>query len=88
MVDRMRLEICCCNMYRYLQKTNGDPKTEGHMLLENSACVLISRNKVGRERREIYTHALFSRFTVYIYIIGRCFKETVYVLDTYMLFPC
>ena len=50
-------------MYRYLQKTKGDPKIEGHMLLENSACVLISRHKVGREKCEIYTHAFF--FTVY-----------------------
>ena len=24
----MRLEICYCNMYRYLQKTNADPKVE------------------------------------------------------------
>ena len=28
----MRLEICCCNTYRSLQKTNGDPNIEGHML--------------------------------------------------------
>ena len=44
-VYQMRLEICCCNMYRYLQKTNGDPEIEGQMLLENSACILISRHK-------------------------------------------
>ena len=47
-------------MYRYLQN-----KIEGHMLLVNNACVLISRHKVGREQREIYTHAFFSRFTVF-----------------------
>ena len=80
-VYQMRLELSCCNMCRYLQKTNGDPKIEVFLygLLENrditlstlqtgnNACVLISRHKVRRERCEIYTHALFSRFTVYIY---------------------
>ena len=56
----MRLEICCCNMYRYLQKTNGDPKIEGHMLLENSVCVLISWHQVGHELCQIYTHIFFT----------------------------
>ena len=55
-------------MYRYLQKTNGDPKIEGHMLRENSACVLISRHKVGHELREIYTHTFFHSIYIYIYI--------------------
>ena len=51
-------------MYRYLQKTNGDPKIEGHMLLENSECILILRHTVGRERCEIYNHVFFLWFTV------------------------
>ena len=60
----MCLEICCCNMHRYLQKMKGDRKIEGHMLLENSTWVLILRHKVECKQREIYKHTFFSRFTV------------------------
>ena len=31
-VYQMRLEMSCCNMYRYLQKMTGDHIIEGHML--------------------------------------------------------
>ena len=48
-------------MYRYLQKTNGDPKIEGHMLLENSACVFISR---GAGRSSEVERSLMVRWVV------------------------
>ena len=50
-------------MYRNLHKTNGYPKIEGLMLLENSACVLISQHMVGRELIEMYTFVCV--FSVY-----------------------